>query len=492
VSPAPPPDPGGRTPEEREAARREREARRAARSGKPAPEPPRAEAPEPPRAHAPQPPAAEPLHGGTPQPPVAEPHRAEPMRAEALAPEPEQRSAATGTMSPPSRPDETAEHAATDGHRRDWLDEARRLTGGGDGDGPRDPGPRTSRGRRGPGRVIALAALVAIVLALAWFANSLLQPFKSDGGGKTVRVTIPQGSSLSQIADRLERAGVIDDAGFFQLRARISGDSGNLRPGSYEFREGMSFAAALDVLKEGVPPNVVQVSIPEGLSRKEIRPLTVGLRGNYARATLRSRSLDPRDYGAERPTSLEGFLFPATYELKKGQRVARLREQQIANFKRNFAKVDLGYAKRKNLNAFDVLVIASLIEREAMVAKERPLIASVIYNRLHDDIRLDIDATTRFAVGNWKRPLKVSELQNPSPYNTRVHPGLPPGPIGNPGLASIRAAAHPAKTGYLFYVVKPGTCGKHNFAKTDAEFQGYVNEYNRARDKNDGKSPTTC
>ena len=428
-----------------------------------------------------------------PQPQTVEPvQRAEPMRAEALAPSPESRGAATGTMSRPSPPDETAAHpAATDGQRRDWLDEARRLTGGGDGDGPSGPGPRTSRGRRGPGRVIAFAALVIIVLAIAWFANSLLQPFKGDGG-EAVRVTIPQGSSLSQIADRHERAGVIEDAGFFQLRARISGDSGNLRPGSYEFRKDMSFAAALDVLKQGVPPDVVQVSIPEGLSRKEIRPLTAGLRGNYTRATLRSPSLNPRDYGAKRPTSLEGFLFPATYELKKGQRVTRLREQQLANFKRNFAKVDLGYAKRKNLNAYDVLVIASLIEREAMVARERPLIASVIYNRLHDDIRLDIDATTRFAVGNWKRPLKVSELQNPSPYNTRVHPGLPPGPIGNPGLASIRAAAHPAKTGYLFYVVKPGTCGKHNFAKTDAEFQGYVNEYNRARDENGGKSPTTC
>ena len=154
--------------------------------------------------------------------------------------------------------------------------------------------------------------------------------------------------------------------------------------------------------------------------------------------------------------------------------------------------MDLRYAKRKNLNAYDVLIIASLIEREAMVAKERPIIASVIYNRLRNDIRLDIDATTRFAVGNWKRPLKVSEIQNRNPYNTRVHPGLPPGPIGNPGLASIRAAAHPAKTGFLFYVVKPGTCGKHNFAKSDAQFQAYVNEYNRARDKNGGKSPTTC
>ena len=94
-----------------------------------------------------------------------------------------------------------------------------------------------------------------------------------------------------------------------------------------------------------------------------------------------------------------------------------------------------------------MLVIASLIEREAMVAKERPLIASVIYNRLHDDIRLDIDATTRFAVGNWKRPLKVSELQNPSPYNTRVHPGLPPGPIGNPGPRLDKGGGSPGEDG---------------------------------------------
>jgi peptidoglycan lytic transglycosylase G len=458
----------GRTPEEREAARREREARRAARRGE-------------------QPP---PL-----QPPFAEPpQRAEPLRAEALAPgrvAPQQRVAA-GAPPPSARTAERAPLPEDDRDRRDWLAEAQRLTqGGGDGDGG-GPRPRTSRGRRGPARLIALAALILIVGGIAWFANSLLQPFKGDGDGERVSVTVPRGSSLAQIADLLEARGVIEDAGFFQLRARISGHSDDLLPGTYQLRKDMSFAAALDALQEGVPPNVVQVSIPEGLSRKETAPLTKGLRGSYVRATRHSPSLDPRDYGAQHPTSLEGFLFPATYELKKGQRVTRLREDQLAHFKSNFEKVDLSYAKRKNLNAYDVLIIASLVEREAMVAKERPLIASVIYNRLHDDIRLDIDATTRFAVGNWKRPLRVSELHDPSPYNTRVHPGLPPGPIGNPGLDSIRAAAHPKKTGYLFYVVKPGTCGKHNFAKTDAEFQRYVDQYNRARDENGGKSPTTC
>jgi peptidoglycan lytic transglycosylase G len=372
-----------------------------------------------------------------------------------------------------------------DGHIHDWLAEAQALTQ----DQPHRV--RTGRRRRGFGRVIALGVLVLIVAGIAWFANALFQPFKGDGGEK-VRVTIPQGSSLSEIADILERNDVVEDAGFFQLRARITGHSDDLRPGSYELRKDMSFTAALDALQRGVPPNVVQVAIPEGLSRTEIRPLTKGLRGNYVRASRRSRKLDPTDYEAPRGASLEGFLFPATYELKKGRPVKALVNEQLGHFKRNFDQVDLGYAKRKNLTPYDVLIIASLIEREAMVAKERKLIASVIYNRLHEGIPLGIDATVRFVTNNWKRPLRQSELANPSPYNTRVHGGLPPGPIGNPGLASIEAAARPAKTDYLFYVVKVDSCGEHKFAKTDAEFQAYVNEYNRAREARGGKSPTNC
>jgi UPF0755 protein len=385
-------------------------------------------------------------------------------------------------MAPPPPADPEFEN---DGHHRDWLSEAQALTQ----DEPHRP--RGARRRRGVGRVIALGVVVLIVAGIVWFANALFQPFKGDGGER-IRVTIPQGSSLSQIADILERNGVVEDAGFFQLRARITGHSGDLRPGSYELRKDMSFTATLDALQRGVPPNVVQVAIPEGLSRAEIRPLTKGLRGNYVRASRRSRKLDPTDYEAPRGASLEGFLFPATYELKKGRSVKTLVNEQLAHFKRNFDQVDLSYAKRKNLTAYDVLIIASLIEREAMVAKERKPIASVIYNRLHKGIPLGIDATVRFVTSNWKRPLRQSELANPSPYNTRVHAGLPPGPIGNPGLASIKAAARPAKTNYLFYVVKVDSCGEHKFAKSDAEFQAYVNEYNRAREARGGKSPTKC
>jgi uncharacterized YceG family protein len=453
VSSGPPPVPGGRSAEEREAARREREARRAARKG------------------------------GTPPASSGAPVEA---RRPAPSPVPDE-------VAPQAAPSEVS----SDG-RRDWLADARRLArseagggtvaaGGGRGGRSRATGGR----RRGPGRFIAIVVLLAIIVGIAWFANALFQPFKGDGG-ETVRVTIPQGSSLSQIADRLEKAGVVEDAGFFQLRARLAGHSGDLRPGSYELRKDMSFTAALDALQEGVPPNVVQVAIPEGLSRTEIRPLTKGLRGNYVRASRRSRKLDPSDYKAPRGASLEGFLFPATYELKKGRPVRDLVNEQLAHFKQNFGRVDMRYARRKNLTPYDVLIIASLIEREAMVAKERPLIASVIYNRLHDGIPLGIDATVRFVTGNWKRPLRQSELANPSPYNTRVHAGLPPGPIGNPGLDSIRAAAHPANTKYLFYVVKVDSCGEHRFAKTDAEFQAYVNAYNRAREARGGKSPTKC
>jgi uncharacterized YceG family protein len=338
---------------------------------------------------------------------------------------------------------------------------------------------------------VALALLAVIVVGVAWFANALFQPFVGDGEGN-VRVVVPEGATLGEIAELLEQRGVVESASFFELRARLSGRSGDLKPGPYDLKGHMGYGAVLDRLEQGVPPNVVLVTIPEGRSRREVAPLVKKLDGNYLRASRRHPALDPRDYRAKGATSLEGFLYPATYELKKGQPVRRLIGRQLAAFKENFDKVDLSFARRKNLTPYDVLTIASLVEREAAIAKERPLIASVIYNRLRNDIRLDIDATTRFVTGNWEEPLKVSELQNPDPYNTRVHYGLPPGPIGSPGLASIKAAARPAKTDYHFYVVAVCGNGRHRFAETDAEFQRYVDQYERAREERGGKSPTSC
>ena len=133
-----------------------------------------------------------------------------------------------------------------------------------------------------------------------------------------------------------------------------------------------------------------------------------------------------------------------------------------------------------------------MVEREASVAEDRPLIASVIYNRLKVGMPLGIDATIRYATGNWTEPLKVSELAIDSPYNTRTNASLPPGPIGNPGLDSIKAAANPANTDYLFFVVKPCGEGEHAFSETDAEFQADVDRYKAERAAQGGQSPTEC
>jgi UPF0755 protein len=421
-------------------------------------------------------------------PPVPAGRSPEEREAARRAREERRRAARSGGPVPP--PGREPVPAAADGEAgRDWLAGAAAADGGG-GRARRRGTAVGGTGRRW-GRFVALALVVLILAGTAWFANALFQPFAGDGEG-SVRVRIPQGATLGDIAELLEREGVIDSASFFELRARLDGRSGGLKPGPYELRQDMPYPAVLDRLEEGVPPNVVMVTIPEGRSRSEVAPIVKRLRGNYLRATRRHPALDPGDYRARGATSLEGFLFPATYELKKGQPVRRLVREQLEAFKRNFDKVDMSYARRRNLTPFDVLTIASLVEREATLPRERALVASVIYNRLRDGIRLDIDATTRFVTGNWEEPLKVSELQNPDPYNTRVHYGLPPGPIGSPGLASIKAAARPAKTDYIFYVVAVCGNGRHKFAESNAEFERYVAEYEQAREERGGRSPTNC
>src|SRR5918999_3066294 len=181
----------------------------------------------------------------------------------------------------------------------------------------------------------------------------------------------------------------------------------------------MGYSSALDALEKGTPPNIVVLTIPEGRSRREVARLVDGqLEGSYLKATRRSPALNPRRYRAENARNLEGFLFPATYELKKDRPMSALAEQQLSAFRQHFEQVDLRYARKKNLTPYDVLIIASLVEREAVLPKERPLIASVIYNRLKQGMPLGIDATVRYVTRNWERPLRESELANPSPYNT--------------------------------------------------------------------------
>lgn len=264
---------------------------------------------------------------------------------------------------------------------------------------------------------------------------------------------------------------------------------------------GMAAIAALAYrhFHKSTPPPVVVVrtitlTIPEGYTRAQTAELAKaeGLQGSYAQDSVRSKYLKPAKYGGEGAKDLEGFLFPDTFELQKHAKAADLVQLQLEDFKRRIAGVDMSYARSKNLTTYDVLTIASMIEHEAGLESQRKLVAAVIYNRLHEGMPLGIDATTRFATGNYTRPLTESELAVDSPYNTRTHTGLPPGPIDSPGLASIEAAAHPSKADYLFYVAEPGACNKLAFSSTEAEFNADVERYNSAREAAGGNSPDSC
>jgi UPF0755 protein len=356
----------------------------------------------------------------------------------------------------------------------------------------REAGTRATAARVRRRRALAAVGAVAAV-ALVWFLLALFQPFAGDGHG-AVAVTVPRGVGVGRIGDLLARRGVVSSGFLFEIRATLAGRRGDLKPGAYVLRRGMSYGAAIDALAAGPGSNLANVTIPEGRSRRETAAILapLHLRGDYLKATVRSPLLDPRRYGGPHARDLEGFLFPSTYQIRRGGAVATLVAKQLNAFKARIAKVGMRAARHVNLTTYDVVTIASLVEREAQLPSERPLVASVIYNRLHARIPLGIDATIRFATGNWTSPLTTAQLHSGSAYNTRARQGLPPGPIGNPGLASLRAAAHPARTRFLYYVVKPGGCGRHAFSTTFRQFQRDSARYDAARRASGGRSPARC
>ncbi|HEY7421863.1 MAG TPA: endolytic transglycosylase MltG [Gaiellaceae bacterium] len=196
----------------------------------------------------------------------------------------------------------------------------------------------------------------------------------------------------------------------------------------------------------------------------------------YAAATAK-----PRTFPGFGPRKLpfEGFLFPDTYDFDRKSTSAQLVQNQLAEFAAQWSTLDLSYARSKNLTPYDVLTIASMVEGEAQVPSERPLVAAVIYNRLHERMPLGIDATLRYGLHiPPTQSLTQSDLHNPTPYNTRTHDGLPPTPINNPGMASLEAAAHPAHVDYLYFVRKPDhkhhyfTANYQDFLQHEAQY-GY-------------------
>jgi UPF0755 protein len=220
------------------------------------------------------------------------------------------------------------------------------------------------------------------------------------------------------------------------------------------------------------PPALIPVTFPEGFRYTQMAD-------TLAEKTSLSKDkylelVGPSERGAKlagrsSPTSLEGFLFPATYQIGTDTTEQYLVDRQVQAFNRTMASINLKAAKKRNLTRYDVVIIASMIEREVRVPAERPIVAGVMYNRLRLRMRLDIDATVQYALGDW-RQITGADLELKSPYNTRKYSGLPPGPICNPGKASLQAAANPKFTDYLYYVARADGSGRHYFAKTLDEF----------------------
>jgi uncharacterized YceG family protein len=241
----------------------------------------------------------------------------------------------------------------------------------------------------------------------------------------------------------------------------------------------------------------LRVIFPEGFSVAEmgervaaVREIAIAKRRVTPRLTkngyLRAvdRVLPPSRFRKDvKRDSLEGFLFPASYEFTQETTARELVADQLNAFRERFRDLDLTYARSKNLTPYDVLIIASMIEKETAVPRERRLVAAVIYNRLRNRMPLGIDATIRYGLGiPGTESLTKEALRSNSPYNTRLRPGLPPTPIANPGLASIQAAANPARNvDYLYYVRKPKSLA-HYFTASESDFLRKVCEYGYACD----------
>ncbi len=228
----------------------------------------------------------------------------------------------------------------------------------------------------------------------------------------------------------------------------------------------------------------LRVIFPEGFTRRDmadrvdaVRKIAIDKRGVTPRLTktgyleASGAAVPPAEFRKDwKLSSIEGFLFPATYEFTKLTSSARLVRDQLRAFRRNWRKVDLRYARSKNLTPYDVLIIASMIEKETVAPEERKLVAAVIYNRLHNRMPLGIDATIRYGRNvPGTEPLKQSDIESNDPFNTRRRLGLPPTPIANPGLASMRAAARPAKVDYLYFVRKRDGV-HHYFTASESAF----------------------
>jgi len=334
--------------------------------------------------------------------------------------------------------------------------------------------------RRGKAGAV-VAVLVSVVLLLGAAAavsvwGLLLRPAVEVASGRPVQVSIPSGASTAEIGELLAREGVVRNANMFRVQTRLLEADGELRAGIYDFTTGMDYEPVIEQLQAGPPIVYVDVTIPEGYVVEQIAERVAENTGISAEEFVTLAKSGGVTEFPGRPYlesvyqgSLEGYLFPKTYRIKEGTTAREVIEMMLDQFEREIAQVDIGAVEEAGLSLHELVTIASMIEREARVADERPLISSVIHNRLEQGTRLEIDATIEYVLPGNRFRLSNEDLQLESPYNTYRNAGLPPGPIANPGLASLQAAADPAETDYIYYVLTAED-GSHTFAATYEEF----------------------
>ncbi len=302
-----------------------------------------------------------------------------------------------------------------------------------------------------------------------------------------VAVEVVPGADASAIATLLLSRGVLTETGRFRALLDYTGTGAQLRSGRYEFTTNTPAAEVIRKMRLGLTREVVLV-VPEGLRVEEIGELVVGLRVATAEEweeALAEPRLEPLLRSRPEGADLTGYLFPATYQLSEDTTAESLVEAMVEAFASAVSPAVRSQVEASGMTLHEVVTLASIIEREALLADERPIIASVFLNRLEAGIALYADPTVQFAIteglderpadGWWKRELTVDDLAFDSSYNTYIVAGLPPGPIANPGRGAILAVLRPAGTDYLYFVAKGD--GSHAFAETLAEHEANVERY---------------
>lgn len=324
-----------------------------------------------------------------------------------------------------------------------------------------------------------------VILVSAWALRAFLLEPAREGGGNQV-VIIREGLSLKHVAEDLERREIIAGKALFILWARVMGYGRKIKAGEYELSAGMAPTQILDKLTRGLVMTHA-VTLPEGLTRVQIADILSekGLADSRAFLSLTEDAGIVKKYGLP-GRDLEGFLYPDTYQFARGLSPGTLIDVMIRRF---LEVVDpLGDAvEQSGMRLDQVVTLASIVEKETGLAVERPLIASVFLNRLKRGMRLESDPTVIYGLSGFNGNLTRKDLRRLTPYNTYIIRGLPPGPIANPGIASISAVLYPARTKYLYFVSKND--GSHHFSKTLAEHNRAVNYYQKKRGKTPPKTP---